>query len=59
MSTLINLILALVLNITGAQVAQEQQDVAAVCQETIEVVCDNHLISKNEQFSTKNHTNEH
>jgi hypothetical protein len=59
MNTLINLILALVLNITGAQIAKEQQDNTLVCLETIEILCNDYNLSKNEQSSTKNHTNEY
>ena len=59
MSTLINFILALVLQITGAQIAQQPHKVTDACKETIIMVCDHTLISKNEQNSTKNHTNEH
>jgi hypothetical protein len=62
MNTLINLCLALVLNITGAQIAQEQklqQDNTIVCHETIGILCNDYSISKNEQSSTKNHSNEY
>jgi uncharacterized protein YacL len=59
MSTLINLILALVLNITGVQVAQKQQEKVMALENTIELCDQATYCIKNEPFSKKNQTNEY